>query len=209
MYAIVRTGGKQYRVEAGRSLEVDRLPGQEGDTVELGDVLLIAGDGEVTVGTPTIEGARVMAGIEAQGKAPKIVVFNYKNKVRSRKKSGHRQQYTRLAVREILRAGEEATEVIKVPADGDLDTEEEAAEAIVAMGRKTRVATAKPPKAPAPKRPARAPARAEKAPAKATARATASKPSAKPKAPVRAKAKTETEKKPARRLPLRRKKETE
>jgi len=139
-------------------------------------------------------------------------VFNYKNKVRSRKKSGHRQQYTRLAVREILRAGQQATEVIKVPADGDLDTEEEAAEAIVAMGRKTRVATAKPAKpakAPAPKRPARAPAKAEKAPAKAPAKATALKPSAKPKAPVRAKAKTETEKKPARRLPLRRKKETE
>ena len=62
MYAIVRTGGKQYRVEEGRAITVERLPAEEGSTVELGEVLLIADDGEVTIGTPLIEGARVMTG---------------------------------------------------------------------------------------------------------------------------------------------------
>jgi large subunit ribosomal protein L21 len=106
VYAVVRTGGKQYRVEEGRSIKVDRLPGDPGDTVELGDVLLM-GEGEaVTLGAPTIDGARVIGTIAEQGRAPKIVVFRYKAKTRSRKKTGHRQQFTRLVVSDILAAGE-------------------------------------------------------------------------------------------------------
>jgi len=108
MYAIVRTGGKQYRVEEGRSLDVDRLPVEEGTTVELGSVLLIAEDGSVTIGTPTIEGARVLAHVDTHGRTKKIIVFNYKNKVRTRKKNGHRQNFTRLTVEEILLPGQEA-----------------------------------------------------------------------------------------------------
>jgi large subunit ribosomal protein L21 len=108
MYAIVRTGGKQYRVEAGRAVTVERLPAEEGSMVELGDVLMIADDGEVTVGTPLIEGARVMAEVETHGRAKKIIVFKYKAKVRTRKKTGHRQSFTKLAVREILRPGEQS-----------------------------------------------------------------------------------------------------
>jgi len=108
MYAIVRTGGKQYRVEAGRAVTVERLPAEEGATVELGDVLMIADNGQVTVGTPFIEGARVMAEVETQGRAKKIIVFKFKAKVRTRKKTGHRQSFTRLAVREILRPGEKS-----------------------------------------------------------------------------------------------------
>lgn len=106
MYAIVRTGGKQYRVEEGRSFDVELLKAKEGASVELDNVLLIADDGDVTVGTPIIEGARVMADVESHGRQPKIVVFKYKSKVRTRKKTGHRQHFTRLAVTEILRAGE-------------------------------------------------------------------------------------------------------
>jgi large subunit ribosomal protein L21 len=154
MYAIVKTGGKQYRVEAGRTLEVERLPQGEGETVELGDVLMIAADGDVTVGTPLIDGARVLASVEEHGKAPKIVVYKYKNKVRTRKKTGHRQQFTRLTVEQILRPGEEAKAIERkprkreafVPADGNLDSEDEAAEAIVAAGRGAKV---EPEKAPA------------------------------------------------------------
>ena len=108
MYAIVRTGGKQYRVEEGRSVRVERLPGEEGAKVELGEVLMIANDGDVTVGTPTIEGARVLAEVEAQGRAKKIIVFKYKSKVRARKKTGHRQAFTQLAVQEILAPGQES-----------------------------------------------------------------------------------------------------
>ena len=107
MYAVIRTGGKQYRVEEGRSIKIDRLPGDPGDTIELGDVLLM-GEGEsVTLGAPTIEGARVVGTIAEQGRAPKIVVFRYKAKTRSRKKTGHRQQFTRLVVSDILAAGQE------------------------------------------------------------------------------------------------------
>lgn len=107
MYAIVRTGGKQYRVEEGRTVTVERLPAEEGATVELGDVLLIASDGEVTVGAPAIEGARVLATVEEHGRDKKVVVFKYKAKVRTRKKTGHRQHFTRLAVQEILRPGQQ------------------------------------------------------------------------------------------------------
>src|SRR3990172_2888191 len=103
MYAIVRSGGKQHRVEAGRAFVVERLPAEEGSTVELDDVLLIADDGEVTVGAPTIEGARVLAEVEAHGRSPKIIVFKYKSKVRTRKKNGHRQAFTPLVLKEILR----------------------------------------------------------------------------------------------------------
>src|SRR3990170_7252589 len=108
MYAIVRTGGKQYRVEEGRSVVVERLPAQEGSTVELRDVLLIAEDGQVTIGTPVIEGARVMAHVDAHGRDKKIIVFKYKSKVRTRKKTGHRQNFTTLTVEEILRPGQRA-----------------------------------------------------------------------------------------------------
>jgi large subunit ribosomal protein L21 len=224
MYAIVKTGGKQYRVEAGRSIEVERLPGQEGDSVELGEVLLIAENGDVTVGTPMIEGARVLAHVEQQGRAKKIIVFKYKSKVRTRKKTGHRQSFTRLAVQEILRPGEEAKVSRTTPVDGNLDTEVEAAEAIVTIGeeaaapkRRIRRAAPKPEKTPAkaatPKRPVRATAKAEKPAAKPKAAkpvgVKATKPAAKAKAPVKSKAVAKPEKKLARRLPLRRKKETE
>ena len=107
MYAVIRTGGKQYRVEEGRSIKIERLPGEAGDTVELGDVLLMAQGDDLTVGAPTIVGARVVGTIAEQGRSKKILVFHYKNKTRQRKKNGHRQQFTRLAVSDILAPGEQ------------------------------------------------------------------------------------------------------
>jgi large subunit ribosomal protein L21 len=107
MYAIVRSGGKQYRVEEGRSLKVDRLTAEEGATVELNDVLLLAGDGEVSIGAPAVEGARVLATVEEHGRDKKIIVFKYKAKVRTRKKTGHRQGFTKISVVEILAPGQE------------------------------------------------------------------------------------------------------
>ena len=107
MYAVVRTGGKQYRVEEGRAVKVDHLPGEPGDSVELGDVLLM-GEGEaVTIGAPTIQGARVLGTIAEQGRDRKIIVFRYKSKTRSRKKTGHRQHFTKIVVDDILAAGQE------------------------------------------------------------------------------------------------------
>ena len=100
-YAIVRSGGKQYRVEAGDTIRVESLPGDDGDTVELEDVLVVSKDGKVTVGTPTVAGASVSAMVAGHGKGKKVVVFKYKAKTRYRRKNGHRQLYTDLRVTDI------------------------------------------------------------------------------------------------------------
>ena len=101
-YAIVQTGGKQYRVEPGDTIRVESLPGDDGDTVDLDDVLLVSQDGVVSVGTPTVPGAKVTAELVGRGRGKKIVVFKYKPKTRYRRKNGHRQSYTELKVTDIL-----------------------------------------------------------------------------------------------------------
>jgi large subunit ribosomal protein L21 len=108
IYAIIETGGKQYSVAPGQSIAVDRLGVTEGDTVELDRVLLIADEDKVTVGNPTIEGAKVVATSTGNGKGSKVVVFKYKPKVRYRKKTGHRQIFTRLTIDKISQPGTEA-----------------------------------------------------------------------------------------------------
>ena len=106
VYAIIRSGGKQYCVQEGATIDVERLPAPEGDHVELPEVLLLQEDGRVTVGTPTVPGVKVVAEVVAHGRGPKIIVFKYKAKARYRKKTGHRQAFTRLAIRRI-QVGEE------------------------------------------------------------------------------------------------------
>ena len=106
-YAVVQTGGKQYRVQAGESLLVEKLPGvtETGAKVELDKVLLVGGDGETVVGAPTVAGAVVRATVaDADAKGKKLIIFKYKSKVRYRHKTGHRQHYTKLVVDEIARA---------------------------------------------------------------------------------------------------------
>ena len=110
IYAIVRSGGKQYRVEVGSKINVERLTAAEGDKVELPDVLLLADGGQVTAGNPTVAGAKVTAQVVEQGRGPKAVVFKYKAKVRYRKRTGHRQRFTRLAIEEIVAPGGEIAE---------------------------------------------------------------------------------------------------
>jgi len=102
IYAIIETGGKQYKVAPGQVIDVERLDVGEGDTVELDRVLFIADGEKVTVGTPTIDGAKVIATSQGDGKGKKVTVFKYKSKVRYRRKSGHRQLYTRLAIDKIV-----------------------------------------------------------------------------------------------------------
>ena len=102
IYAIVRSGGKQYRGEPDQVIDVDRLPVEIGSTVDLDDVLLIAGNGDVHIGRPTLQGARVVAEVVEHGRDAKIVVFKYKAKTRYHRRRGHRQGYTRLTVRQIL-----------------------------------------------------------------------------------------------------------
>ncbi|MCD6452691.1 MAG: 50S ribosomal protein L21 [Dehalococcoidales bacterium] len=108
MYAVVETGGKQYRVAPGQTVDVARLDVAEGDAVNLDRVLLITQGDKVTVGNPTISGARVVATSQGNGRAKKIIVFRYKPKVRYSKKTGHRQPYTRLTVDKIIKPGTEA-----------------------------------------------------------------------------------------------------
>lgn len=102
MYAVIETGGKQYRVSEGDAIDVEKLPYQVGDKVELDRILLVAGNAGVTVGQPVVEGAKVVARVEAIGRGPKIVVWKYRPRKRYRLRQGHRQPYTRLRIEKIV-----------------------------------------------------------------------------------------------------------
>lgn len=102
MYAIVETGGKQYKVQVGQMIEVDKLPAAVGEKVSLDKVLLVATDKGVKVGNPSVEGAKVEATVTLQDAYRKILVFKYRAKKRYRRRSGHRQQFTRLRIDRIV-----------------------------------------------------------------------------------------------------------
>jgi large subunit ribosomal protein L21 len=101
MYAVVETGGKQVRMIPGEAVRVEKLAGEVGETVELSDVLMLGGEGDVKIGTPRVEGAKVVGTITAQGRHPKITVFKMKRRKGYRRKQGHRQSYTEILVDRI------------------------------------------------------------------------------------------------------------
>ncbi|OPJ55554.1 50S ribosomal protein L21 [Alkalithermobacter paradoxus] len=101
MYAIVETGGKQYRVQEGDTLFVEKLQANEGDVVTLDRVLAVSKDGSLVVGNPVVDGAKVDAKVVEQGKGKKIIVFKYKPKKDYRRKQGHRQPYTKIVIEKI------------------------------------------------------------------------------------------------------------
>ena len=101
MYAVVRTGGKQLRVSPGDVVKVEKLPQGTGETVELSDVLLVSSGEETTVGTPTVPNAKVICMSLGDGRGKKIVVYKYKRRKGYARKRGHRQEFTRLSIREI------------------------------------------------------------------------------------------------------------
>ena len=101
-YVIIQTGGKQYQVQLGDVIDVEHLSVQPGESVELNDVRMLTRDTNVLVGNPNVEGARVIAEADDQFRGPKLIVFKYKAKKRYRRKTGHRQNYTRLKIREII-----------------------------------------------------------------------------------------------------------
>lgn len=101
MYAIVQTGGKQYRVSPGDVLRVERLPGEIGDQIILDQVLMVAAGEEFQIGRPRVEGAAVVGQIICQGKGKKIIVFKMKRRKGYRRHRGHRQLYTALQIKEI------------------------------------------------------------------------------------------------------------
>ena len=100
-YAIVQTGGKQYRVQPGDTIRVESLPHDDGEAIELGDVLMVSQDGDVSLGKPTVPGAKVTAEVIGHGRHKKVLVFKYKPKTRYRRLQGHRQGYTELKVTSI------------------------------------------------------------------------------------------------------------
>ena len=101
MYAVVNTGGKQYKVKAGDILRVEKIPGDVGSPVTFDKVLMIADGEEVTVGQPVLENTSVKGTIVEQGKAKKIIVFKYKRRKRFRRKQGHRQAFTAVKIDSI------------------------------------------------------------------------------------------------------------
>lgn len=101
MYAIIETGGKQYRVQEGDVLFIEKLDVEAGDNVEFEQVLAVSNGTELTVGTPVVEGAKVSATVEKNGKAKKIIIYKYKAKKDYRKKQGHRQPYTKVVINKI------------------------------------------------------------------------------------------------------------
>jgi len=102
VYAIIQTGGKQYRVSPGDVLRVERLPGERGDEVTLEKVLLVADGQEIRVGMPLVENAAVKTMIMQQGKGKKVVVYKKKRRKNYRRRQGHRQLFTALQVQEII-----------------------------------------------------------------------------------------------------------
>lgn len=104
MFAVIKTGGKQYRVAAEDLLKVDRIQAEVGETVSFGEVLLVGGEA-VTVGAPTVAGAAVAAQVVEQGRAPKVIAFKKRRRKNSRRKHGHRQPFTLVRITEILTDG--------------------------------------------------------------------------------------------------------
>ncbi|HYE50665.1 MAG TPA: 50S ribosomal protein L21 [Azospirillaceae bacterium] len=101
MFAVIRTGGKQYKVAAGDVIKVEKLDGEAGASLKLEDVLLVSDAGKTTIGTPVVAGASVTAQVVAQGRGPKVIVFKKKRRQNYRRKNGHRQDLTILRITDI------------------------------------------------------------------------------------------------------------
>jgi large subunit ribosomal protein L21 len=173
MFAVIRTGGKQYRVAPNDIIEVEKIAGKPGDIVELAEVILLGGEGGPKTGSPTIAGAMVAAEVLAQTRGDKIVVFKKKRRKNYRRKKGHRQELTALRITEILTDGKKPSKTAPKPEPKKAEKKPEAkAEA--------KAKTAKPETKAAPKK-AEAKQAARKSAANTAAKASAKKPAAKPK----------------------------
>ena len=208
MYAVIETGGKQYRVEVGTELEVELLDVQPGQAITLDRVLLVADGDESAIGRPLVADAAVSAEVLRQTRGEKLISFKYRPKARSRVKKGHRQELTVLRITDVRLGTKSAAESVR-KAKADAKTErqrlEEAASkqaaadaALAATLAKTAAAEAKPAKAPAKAPAAKPKATAAKAEPKTAAKTTPKKPAAKASA---ADAKTTTKAAPKKAAP--------
>jgi len=108
MFAVIKTGGKQYRVAAEDKLKVEKVAGEPGEIIQFGDVLVVGGD-SVTLGSPTVSGASVAAEVLAQARGPKVIAFKKRRRKNSRRRRGHRQEFTLIRITEILTDGAKPT----------------------------------------------------------------------------------------------------
>jgi len=116
MFAVIKTGGKQYRVAADDKLKIEKIAGEPGDIIELGEVLVVGGD-DVTLGNPTVAGATVAAEVVAQGRNDKVIAFKKRRRKNSRRKRGHRQEFTLIRITEILTGGAKPSKEAKPKAE--------------------------------------------------------------------------------------------
>ena len=161
MYAVIKTGGKQHRVAADDVIEIERTGAEEGDIIEF-PVLMVAGEGDVEIGTPLIDGATVAAQVLALSRGPKIIIFKKKRRKHYRRKNGHRQDLMQVQITEILTGGKKPSKKAAAPAAK--------AEAVKAEAAPVAEADAAP---------------ADKADAKPAAKKAAAKPAAKKAAPAK------------------------
>ncbi len=182
MYAVIETGGKQYRVEVGTELEVELLDAEPGKTLTVGRVLLVADGDEASIGRPVVDGAAVSAEVVRQGRGEKLIVFKYGPKTRRRVKKGHRQELTTLRISDITLNGKSAAKTA-AKAETDAKTErqrlEEAAAAQAAKDAELAAKLAAGAKAPAKKAAAKPKAEAKPAAEAKSATAGAAKTAAK------------------------------
>jgi large subunit ribosomal protein L21 len=162
MFAVIKTGGKQYRVAAEDVIKVDKVRGNPGEIVQFGEVLVVGGD-SITLGQPTIAGASVAAEVIEQGRGPKIIAFKKRRRKNSRRRRGHRQEFTLLRVTEILTDGAKPSQTARpkrepkkpvAAAPAEAGEPDEAKRPKAKAGPKTRARAApakKPPKPPAKK----------------------------------------------------------
>jgi large subunit ribosomal protein L21 len=157
MFAVIRTGGKQYRVAAEDVIQVDKVKGDPGEIVQFGEVLVVGGD-NVTLGAPTVAGASVAAEVLEQGRGPKIIAFKKRRRKNSRRKRGHRQEFTLIRVTEILTDGAQPSVTARAkpapkPAPAEAPASEEDDEPAERKAPKAKAKPAKPAaKKPPPKR---------------------------------------------------------
>ena len=133
MFAVIKTGGKQYRVAADDVLKVEKVKGEPGEIVQFGEVLVVGGD-DVTLGAPTVSGASVAAEVLEQGRGPKVIAFKKRRRKNSRRKRGHRQEFTLVRITEILTDGAKPTRTHRRGRDGKPKRSAAAAAAAAAPG---------------------------------------------------------------------------
>ena len=197
MFAVIKSGGKQYKVAPNDILRVEKIEGQPGDTIELGSVLLVGGNNGLTVGAPLVEGAAVAAEVVEQTRADKIIVFKKKRRKNHRRRNGHRQLQTVIRVTEILTDGKKSSKgsaakpvakTVEAPAAKKPEAKDTAAGKVPAKKAAPKKAAAK--KAPDQEAPAK-----KAAAKKATAQEAPAKKAAPKKAPAQKGAAKETAKK--------------